>query len=976
MSQISRISPSDVHRITSGQVIVDLTSSVKELVENSIDANASKIHILFKNYGLDSIEVSDNGTGISETEYENICLKHYTSKLSSFEGMVDVETLGFRGEAMSSLCAIADCTITTSTKSLQPKAHKLVYDKMGKLESKSTTSGGIGTIIRVSNLFHNLPVRRKDFNKNHRREFQKTLNFLQSYLIICPNVRFLVENIDLRNKRNVLLTSNGSNDMLTAIKSVYGSNSTNGLEEVNIDLHISTRFRLKNIEMEVKVCGYISNCSFGQGRSASDRQLFFINKRPVTLQKFAKAINEEYKTFNHVQYPTIILNIEIDNNLIDINVTPDKRTVLLQNEPLIIEDLREELNKLFSSQDIFIPKNGQLKVNNRETKSYQQMSLTEFSSKDKDSDSNNDSASNDDDFTRANMSQIIRKKIGSTEREKIKVVEKDDEEGEEGEGEGEEEEGEEEEEEDDDDDGEEKRNQSQLEASSLLDNSRENSKLNDSSDLKPSITNRIILPTKSANRIEPESQVDIEHEYKNIPQADDECVNESPISRHDSLFVLSNSDSYSQSSVVIETDVIPDIEEHEIDSELNSSITHPESIKPMEIKATHHNDLSHLKFNSSVANTLKERHIEDEELVISHGDQILTSKVFDSNKYGVTFTEPEVRCHSHPTSHPQDELGHHNIAESGEIRTDHNGELDDYFDLENQADALSDNQPRPAKRNCITIDSEKSTHNLESTLHFDYNIVNKYSGIKKRKILNSSNHNKTGKYLSKEKVDDVTDSGAERMLTLTVAKYDFLKMRIIGQFNLGFILVSKKKQESDDFDLFIIDQHASDEKFNFEKYSRETVFKSQPLVIPTVLDLNVVEELIVINNPDLFEKNGFKIQVDESLQPGNRVKLLSLPYSKDVIFGLDDFNELIHLVKESDGRNNNIRPTKTRAMFAMRACRSSIMIGKPLNFKTMLRVVRNLAGLDKPWNCPHGRPTMRHLIELSDWKCYGEDTYP
>ncbi|GME68324.1 unnamed protein product [[Candida] boidinii] len=957
MSQISRISLGDVHRITSGQVIVDLTSSVKELVENSIDANASKIYILFKNYGLDFIEVSDNGTGIPETEYENICLKHYTSKLSSFEGMTEVETLGFRGEAMSSLCAIADCTITTSTKSLQPKAHKLVYDNMGKLESKSTTSGGIGSTIRVSNLFHNLPVRRKDFNKNNRREFQKTLNFLQSYLIICPNVRFLVENIDLRNKKNVLLTSNGSNNMLTAIKSVYGPNSTNGLEEVNMDLHISTRFRLKNIEMEVKVCGYISNCSFGQGRSASDRQLFFINKRPVTLQKFAKAINEEYKTFNHVQYPTIILNIEIDNNFIDINVTPDKRTVLLQNESLIIEDLREELNKLFSSQDTFIPKNGQLKDNNREIKSYQQKSLIEFSSKGEDYDADEDSESNDDDLKRLKMNQMNREKIGSTEREKTKVVVEEGEEGEEGE------------------EREEKRNRNQLllDNFSLVENPEENHKLDDSSNKMPRTTNKIISSTKSANGIELESELDIENKDTNMLQAGEESVNESPNNLHDSLFVHPNSDIYSQSSIVSDADVMSDIAKHEIDCESHNPTKGPGSTD----QAVHHNDssLSHLKFKPSEAYTLKEGDIENEELVISHGDQILTSKVSDSNRNGVIFTEPE-KMEPSSCCGLQDELRHPCNIELGEVRIDNTDESERALDPENESEALLDNQPRLAKRNYMTIDSDKSMHNLETTLHFDYNKVNKYSGIKKKRVLKSSNYNKMGKFLSKEKVDDVTDSGAETKLTLTVAKDDFLKMRIIGQFNLGFILVSKKKQESEDVDLFIIDQHASDEKFNFEKYSRETVFNSQPLVIPTVLDLNVVEELIVINNPDLFEKNGFKIQVDESLQPGSRVKLLSLPYSKDVIFGLDDFNELIHLVKESDGRNINIRPTKTRAMLAMRACRSSIMIGKPLNFKTMLRIVKNLAGLDKPWNCPHGRPTMRHLIELSDWSSYGKDLCP
>lgn len=89
---------------------------------------------------------------------------------------------------------------------------------------------------------------------------------------------------------------------------------------------------------------------------------------------------------------------------------------------------------------------------------------------------------------------------------------------------------------------------------------------------------------------------------------------------------------------------------------------------------------------------------------------------------------------------------------------------------------------------------------------------------------------------------------------------------------------------------------------------------------------------------------------------------------------MNDLQELIHLVRESDGLNkDSIRCSKIRAMHAMRACRSSIMVGKPLIKKAMLRVVRNLSELDKPWNCPHGRPTMRHLMELRDWAFFDED---
>ncbi|GME82209.1 unnamed protein product [Ambrosiozyma monospora] len=229
------------------------------------------------------------------------------------------------------------------------------------------------------------------------------------------------------------------------------------------------------------------------------------------------------------------------------------------------------------------------------------------------------------------------------------------------------------------------------------------------------------------------------------------------------------------------------------------------------------------------------------------------------------------------------------------------------------------------------------------------------------------------------KVDDITDmEEAEKYLTLTVSKSDFLKMEVIGQFNLGFIIVSKKGDDGK-ISLFIVDQHASDEKFNFERYQRETVFENQPLVQISPLQLSVIDELTVMSNLDVFKKNGFKMKIDEDAEPGARVRLMSLPYSRNTVFDIGDFNELIHLIKENDGEGNTttstrvLRPKKVRAMFAMRACRSSIMIGRTLTYKTMTRVVRNLSTLDKPWNCPHGRPTMRHLTDMNDWEPFMDD---
>lgn len=193
--KIKAIQSSSVHQITSGQVVIDLASGVKELVENSIDANATSVEVKFKNYGLDSIEVIDNGDGIAKDDFEGIGRKHHTSKLRTFENLTMVTTFGFRGEALSSLCALAHVQVVTCTQNDSPMATKLELDVNGEIKSQSVSPGKKGTAITVSDIFHSLPVRRKDLQKNIKREFVKATSLLQAYALACLGVRITVSNI-------------------------------------------------------------------------------------------------------------------------------------------------------------------------------------------------------------------------------------------------------------------------------------------------------------------------------------------------------------------------------------------------------------------------------------------------------------------------------------------------------------------------------------------------------------------------------------------------------------------------------------------------------------------------------------------------------------------------------------------------------------------------------------------------------------
>ena len=244
-----------------------------------------------------------------------------------------------------------------------------------------------------------------------------------------------------------------------------------------------------------------------------------------------------------------------------------------------------------------------------------------------------------------------------------------------------------------------------------------------------------------------------------------------------------------------------------------------------------------------------------------------------------------------------------------------------------------------------------------------------------RKALQST----TYRHDSRNQISDTTiqeapsDSYAPDHLTLTVTKEDFTHLHIIGQFNLGFILATRNNT-----DLFIIDQHASDEKINFERLQATTLMQNQRLVRPRQLELTAVDEEIILENQDILLRNGFVVDIDESgdVPVGQRVSLLSLPMSKETTFAPSDLQELIAMLADAPAHTSlkSIpRPTKIRKLLAMRACRSSIMIGKVMTRHMMQRLVARMGEIDKPWNCPHGRPTMRHVCGLEGVARWAEE---
>ncbi|KAJ3178373.1 Mismatch repair endonuclease pms2 [Geranomyces variabilis] len=352
-TQISAIDKASVHRICSGQVIADLATAVKELVENSIDAGATAIEVRLKDYGLEAVEVIDNGAGIAPEDHSTLALKHHTSKITSFADIYRVQSFGFRGEALSSLCAFSKVSVVTCTPDTAPVGTHLEFDSRGVLTSSVPAARAQGTTVTLSKLFSSLPVRLHELKRNVKREYAKCVGILQAYALVSTGVRLSMSN-------------QSGKSMKENISNVFGVKVLESLAAVNLVLRTSapdadaqieqiTADREEEAEESssqdfcVEVSGYISRPSPQMARNSGDRQFLYVNGRPCDIPRVSKAINEVYASFVTQKYPVTILNLQLGTDRYDVNITPDKRTILLENERRIIEALKEQLFRYFEA---------------------------------------------------------------------------------------------------------------------------------------------------------------------------------------------------------------------------------------------------------------------------------------------------------------------------------------------------------------------------------------------------------------------------------------------------------------------------------------------------------------------------------------------------------------------------------------------------------------------------------------------------
>ena len=1073
MASIKAIEGRSVHQIQSGQVIVDLNSVVKELVENSLDAGASSIEVRFKDHGLESIEVQDNGKGIGPEDFETVALKHHTSKLSSYDDLTSLDTFGFRGEALSSLCALSRFHILTARAQDGAVGKRLEFETSGQLKGSSVVAARQGTTVAVEDLFCNLPVRRKELEKNIKREYGKVIGLLHAYACISVGVRFTVSNQMPKGKKVAVFSTKSNTTTKENITNIYGSKTLLAL--LKLDLHLemepsngpttqsarnwSTQATDRSREVHVK--GHISKPTFGEGRQAPDRQMFFVNSRPCGLPQVSKAFNEVYKAFNVSQSPFVFANLVMDTHAYDVNVSPDKRTIMLHDQTALLESLKSALTELFEQTDHTVPAS---QLPSRKLPSYQPLTVPRRTATENHTPGSEASSGGEGDSKTESIiikpALPAKRSIHSTPANLIQGwVGRDSE----------------------------SRSETpatQRHSKTKSGNRRASLEAMRTTSLPGEITHE--TPTESVGSTTEGHHAETvsEHcsdDHSGTPQQDNRNKTSATIAAehcHDPLSTPYD-DLFSQRPPHLpkvagsNTSHAPAVQPPKtrnpleiIDNSTKASPNSPDHRTEAGILAvTPHSQKVGAGPVANAFDRMRPKRTPLQTAEITVGDTTTTTVIGSSPAYKRRrIYEPEdSQAAAKFGCSPLLARGLKNFAAPGSQMDVDGSEApltqpaapspsDDESSQAGSADetqkpksvpapprwraAISSDAPTSDALNTLVpaaqddddwdedyIDEEEkkaredekiarlireaeetAAHPTEQNLRRASQVL-KNAGNRKESTLQLVRMLQTSSTRIQQQLewmnsalrdtvteatqthdcgntvvkDEIDDTEAESKLSLTVSKADFEEMRVVGQFNLGFVLATRPAtDEHAEDDLFIIDQHAADEKYNYERLQRTVTLQSQRLVRPKPLDLTAVEEELIINHAEALKANGFEIETtsyvtDDEESASRRCRLLTLPMSKEKTFELSDLEELLHLLSEAPAGSAEIpRPKKVQKMLAMRACRSSIMVGKTLTLKQMRKVVRHMGEMEKPWNCPHGRPTMRHLAGLGAWSGWRE----
>lgn len=327
MQKIKQLDDILANKIAAGEVIERPANVVKELVENSIDANSNKIDVIIEEGGLNLIQVIDNGEGMVKEDALLCFSRHATSKIKDDQDLFCIQTLGFRGEAIPSIASISNFELKTST---GEKGTTVIY-QYGKFISCDESDSKKGTDIKVKKLFQNVPARLK-YIRSINAEFANIQTYLERLSLSHPDISFT-----LINNGKIVYKTNGNGNLLEVISNIYGLNVAKNMIPVNFE------------DDEFIISGFISKIDIN--RASKNHIVTMVNSRVVKNKITTDSINNAYRRYLiDKRFPIAIVNIEIDPFLVDVNVHPSKLEVRFSKEyklkDLVYQGISDALSKV------------------------------------------------------------------------------------------------------------------------------------------------------------------------------------------------------------------------------------------------------------------------------------------------------------------------------------------------------------------------------------------------------------------------------------------------------------------------------------------------------------------------------------------------------------------------------------------------------------------------------------------------------
>lgn len=938
---IKNISQDDARFIAAGKQINDIETVIRELIDNSIDAGAKNIEVRLQRFGIECIEVDDNGSGIREENFSSLGKRYHTSKITDFTKFQEtLDTFGFRGEALSCLCNVANVSIITKAKT-SPTGSRITFTKDGTSAKIEPVARDTGTTVIVKNLFHSLPVRKRELETTAKRQYDKVVKLIYEHILARPHIKFtLVKKTSKKKEKDF---AHGGTTLEGVIMNIFSvkimdsllpipqvgtepslHSSTDTCDSINLtqsNTSNTTNRRATRSATQEGSCGSIDEKSsvktepdekplastsakseffrrscrskfarekpvfafYGYiskvncGRNSTDCQFIFINKKPCDLPKISKAINEIYRISSPGQHPFYCLFIQVQNWAADFNV-PRKRAVILQDEERLCNQIKDSLEAMFISS---APGSQRLcpTADIPLMMSKTSNRLDEAPSKSSQQmDSGKRAADNSDPGSSGKICDSP-----PTKR--------------------------------------------------MLLNDRTDSHIKHSKDQRE--VYQIVEPIALNGQ---ETEICNVKEVSPVKTVENPAINFSEVEKHQDSQVYSD-------SLFVEID---------IDKETNRTSTEEQSGSTKDNNEDVPNQSSQY-FSPSIRTEEKKK--------TSNASGMQTEVDNTDKPKPEGFTTALELYVGKPLEDSTSDAAHiptQTIAVGTDDLLEHLNVAVSHLESSEEEASQTLTEGQMALMASESFKQTKTVLDDEITVKID-NLESLQTTLKQERLQRMIPIDKKEFTFA---IHPQFNSVAEQQLRLNLNKTSFKNMRIIGQFNKGFIIVSLNRH------IFIVDQHATDERANYEDQLEKSPLVKQPMVRPKPLYFNLIQENAILNHLTAFQDRGFDFQLDLTKKIGFRVMLTSTSICKG--HGLDehltkeDIEELIDVIQESPSRLSSYTLKKVKSVAATRACRKSVMIGDKLTWSQMVSIVGRMADLKNPWVCAHGRPTIRHLMEM-DW---------